>query len=100
MYLDVADSATLPYGWSRYSQFSLAVVNQMHNKLTVKKGISKKQSCFFSYIWLKLIHVFAILSHRLVVFCYYFFNGPFLILDDPVTAPKHLVYVCLGLKGD
>lgn len=38
MYLDVADSATLPYGWSRYAQFSLAIVNQMHNKLTVKKG--------------------------------------------------------------
>ncbi|KAG6401642.1 hypothetical protein SASPL_138506 [Salvia splendens] len=37
MYLDVADSATLPYGWSRYAQFSLAIVNQMHNKLTVKK---------------------------------------------------------------
>ncbi|KAF6169871.1 hypothetical protein GIB67_034263 [Kingdonia uniflora] len=37
MYLDVADSANLPYGWSRYAQFSLAVVNQMHNKLTVRK---------------------------------------------------------------
>lgn len=41
MYLDVADSATLPYGWSRYAQFSLAIVNQMHNKLTVKKGTPK-----------------------------------------------------------
>ncbi|KAI8006041.1 Ubiquitin carboxyl-terminal hydrolase 12 [Camellia lanceoleosa] len=37
MYLDVADSATLPYGWSRYAQFSLAVVNQIHNKFTVRK---------------------------------------------------------------
>ncbi|WRX12507.1 Peptidase C19 [Theobroma cacao] len=37
MYLDVADSATLPYGWSRYAQFSLAVVNQIHNKYTVRK---------------------------------------------------------------
>ncbi|KAI3520319.1 hypothetical protein L1887_09662 [Cichorium endivia] len=37
MYLDVADSSTLPYGWSRYAQFSLAVVNQVHNKLTVRK---------------------------------------------------------------
>ncbi|WRX33029.1 Peptidase C19 [Theobroma cacao] len=27
MYLDVADSASLPYGWSRYAQFSLAVFN-------------------------------------------------------------------------
>lgn len=39
MYLDVADSSTLPYGWNRYAQFSLAVVNQMHNKLTIKKGM-------------------------------------------------------------
>ncbi|XP_022765603.1 ubiquitin carboxyl-terminal hydrolase 13-like isoform X1 [Durio zibethinus] len=37
MYLDVADSATLPYGWSRYAQFSLAVSNQMHNKYTIRK---------------------------------------------------------------
>nr|KAJ0220640.1 hypothetical protein LSAT_V11C200089380 [Lactuca sativa] len=37
MYLDVADSSTLPYGWSRYAQFSLAVVNQVHNKLSVRK---------------------------------------------------------------
>ena len=40
MYLDVADSATLPYGWSRYAQFSLAVSNQMHNQNTTRKGIS------------------------------------------------------------
>ncbi|TYI62254.1 hypothetical protein E1A91_D10G231800v1 [Gossypium mustelinum] len=37
MYLDVADSATLPYGWSRYAQFSLAVCNQIHNKYTIRK---------------------------------------------------------------
>ncbi|XWS08168.1 hypothetical protein CRYUN_Cryun41cG0057300 [Craigia yunnanensis] len=37
MYLDVADSATLPYGWNRYAQFSLAVSNQMHNNCTIRK---------------------------------------------------------------
>ncbi|KAF5750624.1 hypothetical protein HS088_TW03G00963 [Tripterygium wilfordii] len=37
MYLDVADSATLPYGWSRYAQFSLAIVNQIHNKYSIRK---------------------------------------------------------------
>ncbi|KAI9116771.1 hypothetical protein K1719_012137 [Acacia pycnantha] len=37
MYLDVADSSSLPYGWIRYAQFSLAVVNQMHNKYSVRK---------------------------------------------------------------
>ncbi|KAG7035812.1 Ubiquitin carboxyl-terminal hydrolase 12 [Cucurbita argyrosperma subsp. argyrosperma] len=37
MYLDVADSASLPYGWSRYAQFSLGVINQIHNKYSVRK---------------------------------------------------------------
>ncbi|KAH9610514.1 hypothetical protein KSS87_011420 [Heliosperma pusillum] len=37
MYLDVADSSSLPYGWSRYAQFSLAVVNLVHNKYSVRK---------------------------------------------------------------
>lgn len=39
MYLDVADSVNLPYGWNRYAQFSLAVVNQIHPKYTIRKGI-------------------------------------------------------------
>ncbi|KAJ0974146.1 hypothetical protein J5N97_016111 [Dioscorea zingiberensis] len=37
MYLDVADSTSLPYGWSRHAQFSLSVVNQIHLKYSVKK---------------------------------------------------------------
>ncbi|KAL5548633.1 hypothetical protein UlMin_003864 [Ulmus minor] len=37
MYLDVADSSTLPYGWSRYAQFSLSIVNQIHSKYSVRK---------------------------------------------------------------
>ncbi|XP_010237253.1 ubiquitin carboxyl-terminal hydrolase 12 isoform X4 [Brachypodium distachyon] len=37
MYLDVADSGNLPYGWSRYAQFSLAIVNQVHQKYTTRK---------------------------------------------------------------
>ncbi|MBA0625054.1 hypothetical protein Godav_010301 [Gossypium davidsonii] len=37
MYLDVADSSALPYGWSRYAQFSLAVVNQIHHKYSIRK---------------------------------------------------------------
>jgi ubiquitin carboxyl-terminal hydrolase 7 len=40
MYLDVADSGVLPYGWTRYAQFSLSVVNQIHNKFTIRKGTS------------------------------------------------------------
>ena len=38
MYLDVADSSSLPYGWSRYAQFSLAIVNQLQTKFTIRKG--------------------------------------------------------------
>jgi hypothetical protein len=49
MYLDVADSASLPYGWSRFAQFSLAVVNQIHPKLTVRKG-NTSNGLAFSYI--------------------------------------------------
>jgi len=37
MYLDVADSTNLPYGWSRYAQFSLAVVNQIQPNYTLRK---------------------------------------------------------------
>ena len=55
MYLDVADSATLPYGWSRYAQFSLSVVNQIHSKYTVRKGIIfANMITDFNYGWLTL----------------------------------------------
>ncbi|KAK7344727.1 hypothetical protein VNO77_14702 [Canavalia gladiata] len=37
MYVDVADSGTLPYGWSRYAQFSLTVVNQINGKYSIRK---------------------------------------------------------------
>ncbi|KAI8556254.1 hypothetical protein RHMOL_Rhmol05G0238400 [Rhododendron molle] len=37
LYLDVGDSATLPYGWTRYARFSVSVINQIHNALTVRK---------------------------------------------------------------
>lgn len=47
MYLDVADSGVLPYGWTRYAQFSLSVVNQIHNKFTIRKGPSFYYAFFF-----------------------------------------------------
>ncbi|KAF2299936.1 hypothetical protein GH714_006243 [Hevea brasiliensis] len=37
IYLAVADSTTLPQGWSRDAKFSLAVVNQFNNTSTVRK---------------------------------------------------------------
>ncbi|CAL5322103.1 unnamed protein product [Camellia sinensis] len=42
MYLDVPDSAVLPYGWSRYAQFSLAVIDQIHNHNFVRKDHIKE----------------------------------------------------------
>jgi hypothetical protein len=39
MFLDVADANMLPLGWSRYAQFSLAVVNQLDSRLSMRKGI-------------------------------------------------------------
>ncbi|XP_058000250.1 MATH domain and coiled-coil domain-containing protein At3g58270-like isoform X2 [Hevea brasiliensis] len=37
IYLAVADSTSLPQGWSRDAKFSLAVVNQFNNTSTVRK---------------------------------------------------------------
>ncbi|KAL0817230.1 hypothetical protein Bca101_073674 [Brassica carinata] len=37
MYLDVADAANLPYGWSRFSQFGLAIVNQINSSYSIRK---------------------------------------------------------------
>ncbi|PRQ55946.1 putative ubiquitinyl hydrolase 1 [Rosa chinensis] len=34
MYLDVADSSTLPFGWTRYAQFSFTLVNQLDRILS------------------------------------------------------------------
>lgn len=52
MYLDVADSASLPYGWSRYAQFSLGVINQIHNKYSVRKGTFSVLNYFGLIFWL------------------------------------------------
>lgn len=49
MYLDVADAANLPYGWSRFSQFGLAIVNQINSSYSIRKGI------FFDLVLLALL---------------------------------------------
>jgi hypothetical protein len=40
MYLDVADSSSLPYGWSRSAHFSLTVINQIQPKYSIRKGMA------------------------------------------------------------
>ncbi|KAM3382800.1 ubiquitin C-terminal hydrolase 12-like isoform X2 [Capsicum galapagoense] len=37
IYLDAADAASLPSGWSSYAEFSLAVLDQFHGEFTVRK---------------------------------------------------------------
>lgn len=37
VYLDVADSAFLPYGWSRYAKFSIAVIDQLDSNFNVRE---------------------------------------------------------------
>ncbi|KAF3632701.1 Ubiquitin carboxyl-terminal hydrolase 13 [Capsicum annuum] len=39
IYLDAADAASLPSGWSSYAEFSLAVLDQVHGEFTVRKGV-------------------------------------------------------------
>ncbi|KAM2568343.1 hypothetical protein TB2_008590 [Malus domestica] len=41
-YLDVADSESLPYGWSRIADFSLTVVNQIHRKDSMRETGQEK----------------------------------------------------------
>nr|GEY94983.1 reverse transcriptase domain-containing protein [Tanacetum cinerariifolium] len=47
LYLEVADSSSLPYGWSRYAQFSFFIVNNSNNQSSISKvGLhdSKKET--------------------------------------------------------
>ncbi|KAL7252611.1 hypothetical protein ACSBR1_007224 [Camellia fascicularis] len=37
IYLAVADSKSLPHQWSKFAQFSIGVINQIHDKSTVRK---------------------------------------------------------------
>ncbi|KAJ9189110.1 hypothetical protein P3X46_000441 [Hevea brasiliensis] len=41
IYLEVADSTSLPRGWSREARYSFAVVNQINSRSTVKKDSQK-----------------------------------------------------------
>jgi hypothetical protein len=51
LYLDVADSPSLPYGWSRFAQFNLTVVNQYDSKATAKKGLTSLIEIFCKTPW-------------------------------------------------
>ncbi|CAN1263044.1 hypothetical protein LINPERPRIM_LOCUS11474 [Linum perenne] len=37
MYLNVAYSSTLPYGWNRNANFSLTIVHQIQQQCSIKK---------------------------------------------------------------
>lgn len=56
VYLEVADSAALPTGWSKYAKFSVAVISQLNNKFNVTKearyefNVTKTYSGFKRFI--------------------------------------------------
>ena len=66
MYIDVADSATLPYGWSRYAHFNLTVVNQIHSKYSIRKG-----NFVAAVIHWKLFSLPSWISNRGIIFLFY-----------------------------
>ncbi|KAH7867319.1 hypothetical protein Vadar_031928 [Vaccinium darrowii] len=37
VYLEVANSSTLPYGWNKHARFGLSVINQIRKQATVRK---------------------------------------------------------------
>lgn len=81
MYLDVADSQALPYGWSRYAQFSLAIVNQIHSKYSIRKGIF-------------LCHTYLILGFKFVLFlsCHLeAFQSEIIVLEMDTLALSFIV---------
>ena len=45
LYLDVAGSASLPYGWRRRAELCLSVVNHVSEELTEIKGDCFYRSC-------------------------------------------------------
>ncbi|KAF9601901.1 hypothetical protein IFM89_023965 [Coptis chinensis] len=45
VYVDVADSANLPYGWGRFAEFDLSVVNQMNGRDTAKMFVMSQECC-------------------------------------------------------
>jgi hypothetical protein len=66
MYLDVADSSSLPYGWSRFAQFSLAVINQIEPKYSLRKGITflhAHSSASWMYIHRRRLDILMIYIH-------------------------------------
>ncbi|KAL4386907.1 hypothetical protein GQ457_09G027360 [Hibiscus cannabinus] len=62
IYLDVADSATLPSGWSRHVQFELAVIDQIDTKTSITKvatHVFNEEECdwgFTSFLSLTKLH--------------------------------------------
>ncbi|KAE8702112.1 hypothetical protein F3Y22_tig00110502pilonHSYRG00007 [Hibiscus syriacus] len=47
IYLGVANSATLPSGWSAYVQFGFAVIDQIDRRTSLTQGILLQQSHFY-----------------------------------------------------
>ncbi|KAF8398025.1 hypothetical protein HHK36_016951 [Tetracentron sinense] len=86
MYLDVADSANLPYWRSRRAQFSLAVVNQIHNKYTVRKCMIFPYICVVRILYLQILYEFTLQNVQ--------FNGNWLF-----SIPPDILHVEIEVLG-
>lgn len=103
MYLDVADSASLPYGWSRFAQFSLAVVNQIHPKLTVRKG-NFFTGLAFSFMYLLvcvllLMYCVRMIKNSLIHFAFLTNINYRIKILAAKTQCVHMCVVCQYLSG-
>lgn len=60
LYLEVADSQSLPSGWRRYVKFSISIVNQLSQELSVQQGDSYftvTQSYRYSNFFISLLNM-------------------------------------------
>ncbi|KAF9600797.1 hypothetical protein IFM89_012536 [Coptis chinensis] len=83
VYLDGADSANLPYGWSRFAEFDLSVVNQMNGRDTAKMFVMSSPLSFSQIE--KSVYV-CISSTSILVVCYDFSKN---VNNYKGLHPKH-----------
>ncbi|KAK9019703.1 hypothetical protein V6N11_054213 [Hibiscus sabdariffa] len=91
IYIDVADSGTLPSGWSRFAQFECAVIDQIDRRNSISKASFFCYNMFSSaiassYFVLAILHLSALRAEHL--FCMLTFGpGSATLLLSAVT--KH-----------
>ncbi|KAG8480630.1 hypothetical protein CXB51_025230 [Gossypium anomalum] len=88
IYLDVADSATLPYGWNKYAQVGFGVIDQFDRETSSTKG---KQ-------WLLLLSHWGMLELSTCQICYLchpFFVESVSFCTELVVDDKALLFLAV-----